>query len=83
MRTLLKSVLDSWVRYEQQAKESEQAAFVKSVIESVLKMTQENLTKYQSALIDNNTLQWSHTGSVGFGMVQNGRSARGNLSTTK
>jgi response regulator RpfG family c-di-GMP phosphodiesterase len=29
-------VLDSWVRYEQQAKENEQAELVKSVIEKVL-----------------------------------------------
>ena len=33
----VKSVLDSWVRYEQQQKESEQADLVKSVVDSVLK----------------------------------------------
>ncbi|KAH8110806.1 hypothetical protein DFH11DRAFT_1513804 [Phellopilus nigrolimitatus] len=33
----LKTVLDSWVRYEQQAKESEQAELAKTVIDSVLK----------------------------------------------
>lgn len=33
----LKSVLDSWVRYEQQAKESEQAELAKTVVDSVLK----------------------------------------------
>lgn len=33
----LKAVLDSWVRYEQQQKESEQALLAKTVIESVLK----------------------------------------------
>ena len=33
----VKSVLDSWVRYEQQQKESEQAELTKTVIESVLK----------------------------------------------
>lgn len=32
----LKSVLDSWVRYEQQQKESEQAELAKSVITKVL-----------------------------------------------
>ena len=32
----LKSVLDSWVRYEQQQKESEQAELAKSVIAKVL-----------------------------------------------
>ena len=33
----VKAVLDSWVRFEQQAKESEQAELVKSVVDSVLK----------------------------------------------
>ena len=33
----VKAVLDSWVRFEQQAKESEQADLVKSVVDSVLK----------------------------------------------
>ncbi|KAI0364544.1 ATP synthase [Pilatotrama ljubarskyi] len=33
----VKAVLDSWVRFEQQAKESEQADLVKTVIENVLK----------------------------------------------
>jgi F-type H+-transporting ATPase subunit b len=37
MAAELKSVLDSWVRYEQQAKEAEQAQLAKSVIEKVLK----------------------------------------------
>ena len=37
----LKSVLDSWVRYEQQAKESEQAALAKTVIQNVLKTIQD------------------------------------------
>jgi F-type H+-transporting ATPase subunit b len=32
----VKSVLDSWVRYEQQMKESEQAELTKSVIDKVL-----------------------------------------------
>lgn len=32
----LKSVLDSWVRYEQQQKESEQAELAKTVIAKVL-----------------------------------------------
>ena len=45
MASELKSVLDSWVRYEQQAKESEQAALAKSVIESVLKMIQDEKTQ--------------------------------------
>ncbi|KAI0832087.1 ATP synthase [Trametes gibbosa] len=33
----VKAVLDSWVRFEQQAKESEQAELVKTVIDNVLK----------------------------------------------
>lgn len=33
----LKSVLDSWVRYEQQQKESEQAELTKTVIDNVMK----------------------------------------------
>ena len=37
MATELKAVLDSWVRYEQQAKEAEQAQLAKSVIDKVLK----------------------------------------------
>jgi F-type H+-transporting ATPase subunit b len=37
MAAELKAVLDSWVRYEQQAKEAEQAQLAKSVIEKVLK----------------------------------------------
>jgi F-type H+-transporting ATPase subunit b len=37
MAAELKQVLDSWVRYEQQAKESEQAELAKTVIEGVLK----------------------------------------------
>lgn len=37
MAAELKSVLDSWVRYEQQVKESEQAALAKTVIDKVLK----------------------------------------------
>lgn len=37
--------MDSWVRYEQQAKESEQAALAKSVIENVLKTIQDEKTQ--------------------------------------
>ena len=33
----LKAVLDSWVRFEQQAKESEQAELAKAVIDKVMK----------------------------------------------
>jgi F-type H+-transporting ATPase subunit b len=41
----LKSVLDSWVRYEQQAKESEQAELAKTVIERVLRTIKEEKTQ--------------------------------------
>ncbi|KAL1940882.1 hypothetical protein VTO73DRAFT_7923 [Trametes versicolor] len=37
LATEVKTVLDSWVRFEQQAKESEQADLVKTVVENVLK----------------------------------------------
>jgi F-type H+-transporting ATPase subunit b len=37
----LKSVLDSWVRYEQQAKEAEQAQLARTVIDKVLKSLQD------------------------------------------
>lgn len=41
----VKSVLDSWVRYEQQAKESEQAELAKTVIANVLKNIQDEKTQ--------------------------------------
>ena len=41
----LKAVLDSWVRYEQQAKESEQAELAKTVIEKVLRSIQDERTQ--------------------------------------
>lgn len=41
MAAELKQVLDSWIRYEQQAKEAEQAELAKSVIERVLKTLQD------------------------------------------
>jgi len=41
----LKAVLDSWVRYEQQAKESEQAELAKAVIDKVLKSIQDEKTQ--------------------------------------
>jgi len=42
----VKSVLDSWVRYEQQVKEQEQADLTKSVIEKVMKsLTEEKNQK--------------------------------------
>jgi F-type H+-transporting ATPase subunit b len=37
MAAELKAVLDSWVRFEQQAKEAEQAQLAKTVIDKVLK----------------------------------------------
>jgi F-type H+-transporting ATPase subunit b len=41
----VKAVLDSWVRYEQQAKESEQAELAKSVIAKVLSNLQDEKTQ--------------------------------------
>lgn len=43
----LKSVLDSWVRYEQQLKESEQAELTKSVIDKVLASIREPKTQQE------------------------------------
>jgi Mitochondrial ATP synthase B chain precursor (ATP-synt_B) len=40
-----KTVLDSWVRYEQQAKESEQAELVKAVVDKALKNLQDERTQ--------------------------------------
>lgn len=41
----VKTVLDSWVRFEQQEKENEQSRLVKSVVDSVLKNISEEKTQ--------------------------------------
>ena len=41
----LKSVLDSWVRYEQQAKESEQAELAKTIMDKVLSTIKDERTQ--------------------------------------
>lgn len=41
----VKAVLDSWVRYEQQEKEAEQAQLVKTVIDNVLKTLNDEKTQ--------------------------------------
>jgi F-type H+-transporting ATPase subunit b len=41
----VKAVLDSWVRYEQQMKESEQAELSKTVIEKVLASIRDERTQ--------------------------------------
>ncbi|THH08397.1 hypothetical protein EW146_g9005 [Bondarzewia mesenterica] len=41
----VKAVLDSWVRYEQQEKEQEQAQLVKTVVDNVLKNLQDDKTQ--------------------------------------
>lgn len=41
----IKTVLDSWVRYEQQEKEQEQAQLVKSVVDNVLKNLSDEKTQ--------------------------------------
>jgi F-type H+-transporting ATPase subunit b len=46
----VKSVLDSWVRYEQQVKESEQAELTKNVIEKVLASIKDEKTQKEILL---------------------------------
>jgi F-type H+-transporting ATPase subunit b len=46
----LKSVLDSWVRYEQQMKESEQAELTKTVIDKVLASIKDEKTRKEILL---------------------------------
>ena len=41
----VKAVLDSWVRFEQQEKENEQARLVKTIIDKVLKSVSEEKTQ--------------------------------------
>jgi F-type H+-transporting ATPase subunit b len=41
----VKAVLDSWVRFEQQEKENEQARLVKSIVDNVLKNVSEEKTQ--------------------------------------
>lgn len=41
----VKTVLDSWVRFEQQQKENEQAQLVKTVVDNVLKNLNEEKTQ--------------------------------------
>lgn len=41
----VKAVLDSWVRFEQQEKENEQARLVKTIVDSVLKNISEEKTQ--------------------------------------
>jgi hypothetical protein len=45
LATELKAVLDSWVRFEQQQKESEQADLAKTVIDNVLKSIKDEKTQ--------------------------------------
>ena len=41
----VKGVLDSWVRFEQQEKENEQARLVKTIVDNVLKNVSEEKTQ--------------------------------------
>jgi F-type H+-transporting ATPase subunit b len=41
----VKAVLDSWVRFEQQEKENEQARLVKTIVDNVLKNISEEKTQ--------------------------------------
>lgn len=55
LATELKTVLDSWVRYEQQQKESEQAQLAKTVVDNVLKGLGDEKTQrdiLQNAIIE-------------------------------
>lgn len=45
MASEVKAVLDSWVRFEQQAKENEQADLAKTVIDNVLKNIKDEKTQ--------------------------------------
>lgn len=45
LTTEVKAVLDSWVRYEQQLKESEQADLTKAVIDKVLASLKDEKTQ--------------------------------------
>ena len=45
LATEVKSVLDSWVRFEQQEKENEQAQLARTVIDNVLKSIQDDKTQ--------------------------------------
>lgn len=46
----IKGVLDSWVRYEQQVKESEQAELTKAVIDKVLAVMKDEKTQKEILL---------------------------------
>ena len=48
MASEVKAVLDSWVRYEQQEKEAEQAQLVKAVVENVMKTIGEDKTQKEA-----------------------------------
>lgn len=50
LATELKQVLDSWVRFEQQQKESEQAELTKAVISKVMASLQDDKTKREILL---------------------------------
>ena len=45
LATEVKAVLDSWVRFEQQEKENEQARLVKSIVDNVMKNISEEKTQ--------------------------------------
>lgn len=51
LATEVKAVLDSWVRFEQQEKENEQAELTKTVIANVLKSLQDD--KVQKEILAN------------------------------
>ena len=69
MAAELKQVLDSWVRYEQQAKESEQAELAKTVIERVLKTLQDEKSQKDILLGAVAELERGYTCRPSFGML--------------
>ena len=62
MASELKSVLDSWVRYEQQVKEREQAELTKAVIDKVLASIKED--KVQKEILQNAVAEVERTSWV-------------------
>lgn len=58
----LKSVLDSWVRYEQQVKEREQAELTKSVIDKVLASLKDE--KVQKEILQNAVAEVERTSYI-------------------
>ena len=77
----VKSVLDSWVRYEQQMKESEQAELSKSVITKVLasikdEKTQKDILLNAVAEVEREYIPLCHRWLCSEGFIQSSSRAR-------